>query len=172
MGPPLRCLSIRSPRLRKAHASSKWSPSGRKACRAFSQAPIVSHSRSPLSGGRLQVKVFPAGQLVGAMESFGAVSSGLADLYYASEITGILFTASTSFANPAVPSSSKIVKTSPKVATGPASPSCQLPVINLHKGFQGFSAFVGSGQYPRNPCNDISCWSQNRRAVTVLDSSS
>jgi hypothetical protein len=137
-----------------------------------SGADRVAQSITALSGGRLQVKVFPAGQLVGAMESFDAVSSGLADLYYASEITGILFTASTSFANPAVPSSSKIVKTSPKVATGPASPSCQLPVINLHKGFQGFSAFVGSGQYPRNPCNDISCWSQNRRAVTVLDSSS
>jgi TRAP-type mannitol/chloroaromatic compound transport system substrate-binding protein len=31
--------------------------------------------------------VFPAGQLVGAMESFDAVSSGLADMYHASEIT-------------------------------------------------------------------------------------
>jgi TRAP-type mannitol/chloroaromatic compound transport system substrate-binding protein len=47
----------------------------------------VAQSITALSGGRLQVKVFPAGQLVGAMESFDAVSSGLADLYHASEVT-------------------------------------------------------------------------------------
>src|SRR5262247_820581 len=40
-----------------------------------------------LSGGRLNVKVFAAGQLVSAFESFDAVSSGLADMYHASEIT-------------------------------------------------------------------------------------
>ena len=40
-----------------------------------------------LSEGRLNVKVFAAGQLVGAFESFDAVSSGLADMYHASEIT-------------------------------------------------------------------------------------
>jgi TRAP-type mannitol/chloroaromatic compound transport system substrate-binding protein len=40
-----------------------------------------------LSGGRLNVKVFAAGQLVGAMESFDAASSGLADMYHSSEIT-------------------------------------------------------------------------------------
>jgi hypothetical protein len=43
--------------------------------------------RAALSGGRLQVKVFPAGQLVGAMESFDAVSSGLAEFYHTSEVT-------------------------------------------------------------------------------------
>ena len=52
-----------------------------------SGADRVAQSITALSGGRLQVKVFPAGQLVGAMESFDAVSSGLADLYHASEIT-------------------------------------------------------------------------------------
>jgi TRAP-type mannitol/chloroaromatic compound transport system substrate-binding protein len=52
-----------------------------------SGADRVAQSISALSGGRLQVKVFPAGQLVGAMESFDAVSSGLADLYHASEVT-------------------------------------------------------------------------------------
>src|SRR3977135_2342207 len=43
-----------------------------------SGADRVAQSITALSGGRLQVKVFPAGQLVGAMESFDAVSSGLA----------------------------------------------------------------------------------------------
>ena len=52
-----------------------------------SGADRVAQSITALSGGRLQVKVFPAGQLVGAMESFDAVSSGLADLYHASEVT-------------------------------------------------------------------------------------
>src|SRR6516225_5837355 len=52
-----------------------------------SGADRVAQSITALSDGRLQVKVFPAGQLVGAMESFDAVSSGLADLYHASEIT-------------------------------------------------------------------------------------
>ena len=50
-------------------------------------AERVAQSITALSGGRLPVKVFPAGQLVGAMESFDAVSSGLADLYHGSEIT-------------------------------------------------------------------------------------
>ena len=40
-----------------------------------SGADRVAQSITALSGGRLQVKVFPAGQLVGAMESFDAVSS-------------------------------------------------------------------------------------------------
>ena len=52
-----------------------------------SGADRVAQSITALSGGRLQVKVFPAGQMVGAMESFDAVSSGLADLYHASEVT-------------------------------------------------------------------------------------
>src|SRR5262249_29216323 len=47
----------------------------------------VAQAITALSGGRLQVKVFPAGQLVGAMESFDAVSSGLADFYHGSEVT-------------------------------------------------------------------------------------
>src|SRR6202048_1265063 len=41
-----------------------------------SGADRVAQSITALSGGRLQVKVFPAGQRVGAMESFDAVSSG------------------------------------------------------------------------------------------------
>src|SRR5258708_36752080 len=52
-----------------------------------SGADRVAQSITALSGGRLQVKVSPAGQMVGAMESFDAVSSGLADLYHASEVT-------------------------------------------------------------------------------------
>ena len=52
-----------------------------------SAADRVAQSITALSGGRLQVKVFAAGQMVGAFESFEAVSSGLADMYHASEIT-------------------------------------------------------------------------------------
>jgi len=51
---------------RKARASSRWSPSGRRACPASNRAPIVSRNRSPrCRADGLQVKVFPAGQLVG-----------------------------------------------------------------------------------------------------------
>jgi len=52
-----------------------------------SGAERVAEAITSLSGGRLNVKVFAAGQLVGAFESFDAVSSGLADMYHASEIT-------------------------------------------------------------------------------------
>lgn len=52
-----------------------------------SAAERVAQSITALSGGRLQVKVFAAGQMVGAFESFDAVSSGLADMYHSSEIT-------------------------------------------------------------------------------------
>jgi TRAP-type mannitol/chloroaromatic compound transport system substrate-binding protein len=52
-----------------------------------SGAERVAAAIGALSGGRLNVKVFAAGQLVGAFESFDAVSSGLADMYHASEIT-------------------------------------------------------------------------------------
>jgi TRAP-type C4-dicarboxylate transport system substrate-binding protein len=44
-----------------------------------SGAERVAEAITSLSGGRLNVKVFAAGQLVGAFESFDAVSSGLAD---------------------------------------------------------------------------------------------
>jgi len=52
-----------------------------------SGAERVAQSITTLSAGRLQVKVFGAGQLVGAMESFDAVKSGVADFYHGSEIT-------------------------------------------------------------------------------------
>jgi TRAP-type mannitol/chloroaromatic compound transport system substrate-binding protein len=52
-----------------------------------SGAERVAQSITTLSGGRLQVKVFGAGQLVGAMESFDAVASNVADFYHGSEIT-------------------------------------------------------------------------------------
>ena len=50
-------------------------------------AERLAQSITALSGGRQQVKVFAAGQLVGAMKSFDAVASGLADLYHGSEVT-------------------------------------------------------------------------------------
>jgi TRAP-type mannitol/chloroaromatic compound transport system substrate-binding protein len=52
-----------------------------------SAAERVAKSITALSGGRLQVKVFAAGEMVSAFESFDAVSSGLADMYQSSEIT-------------------------------------------------------------------------------------
>ena len=52
-----------------------------------SSAERVAKSITALSGGRLQVKVFAAGEMVSAFESFDAVSSGLADMYHSSEIT-------------------------------------------------------------------------------------
>jgi TRAP-type mannitol/chloroaromatic compound transport system substrate-binding protein len=45
----------------------------------------VAQSITALSAGRLQVKVFAAGQMVGAFEAFDAVSSGLADIYHGAE---------------------------------------------------------------------------------------
>ena len=51
-----------------------------------SGAERLARSITALSGQRLNVKVFAAGELVGAFESFDAVSSGLADMYHASEI--------------------------------------------------------------------------------------
>jgi TRAP-type mannitol/chloroaromatic compound transport system substrate-binding protein len=52
-----------------------------------SAAERAAQAVTTLSDGRLNIKVFAAGQLVGALESFDAVSSGLADMYHSSEIT-------------------------------------------------------------------------------------
>lgn len=48
-------------------------------------AERVAHKIAALSGGRIQVKVFAANEMVGAFESFDAVSSGLADMYHGAE---------------------------------------------------------------------------------------
>src|SRR5215470_1566795 len=48
-------------------------------------AERVAQSITALSNGQLQVKVFAAGELVGAFESFDAVSSGIADMYHGAE---------------------------------------------------------------------------------------
>ncbi len=48
-------------------------------------AERVAKSITALSDGRLRVKVFAAGELVAALESFDAVSSGLADMYHGAE---------------------------------------------------------------------------------------
>ena len=45
-----------------------------------SAAERAAQSITALSGGRLNVKVFAAGELVGAMESCDAAGSGLADM--------------------------------------------------------------------------------------------
>lgn len=52
-----------------------------------SSAERVAKSITALSGERLQVKVFGAGELVPAFDSFDAVSSGFAEMYHSSEIT-------------------------------------------------------------------------------------
>ena len=48
-------------------------------------AERVAREIGALSEGRIQVKVFAANELVGAFESFDAVSSGLADMYHGAE---------------------------------------------------------------------------------------
>lgn len=48
-------------------------------------AERVAREIATLSGGRIQVRVFAANELVGAFESFDAVSSGLADMYHGAE---------------------------------------------------------------------------------------
>ena len=48
-------------------------------------AERVARSISALSGGRLQVTVFAAGELVGAFECFDAVGAGVADMYHSAE---------------------------------------------------------------------------------------
>ena len=48
-------------------------------------AERVAHEIAVLSGGRIQVRVFAANELVGAFELFDAVSSGLADMYHGAE---------------------------------------------------------------------------------------
>ncbi len=48
-------------------------------------AERVARTITALSGGRIQVKVFGANEMVGAFESFAAVASGLADMYHGAE---------------------------------------------------------------------------------------
>ena len=48
-------------------------------------AERVAREIATLSRGRIQIKVFAANELVGAFESFDAVSSGLADMYHGAE---------------------------------------------------------------------------------------
>ena len=48
-------------------------------------AERVAREIAALSEGRIRVKVFAANEMVGAFESFDAVSSGLADLYHGAE---------------------------------------------------------------------------------------
>ena len=71
---------------RKACANSKWSRVGRKACLAFRAARSELRKRSRrVTGKRLQVKVFAAGEMVKPFEVFDAVSSGVADMYHSAE---------------------------------------------------------------------------------------
>ncbi len=48
-------------------------------------AERVARTIASLSDGRIQIKVFGANEMVGAFESFAAVSSGLADMYHGAE---------------------------------------------------------------------------------------
>jgi hypothetical protein len=58
-----------------------WSPPGPRTSRAWAPAQTSSPSSSAtLSGGRIEVKVFGAGELVPAFEVFDAVSSGTAEM--------------------------------------------------------------------------------------------
>ena len=46
---------------------------------------LLARTITEASGGRLRVKVFAAGELVGAFEVFDAVAEGIADMYYSAE---------------------------------------------------------------------------------------
>lgn len=48
-------------------------------------ANLLARSITEASGGRLTVRTFGAGELVGAFEIFDAVSEGIADMYYSNE---------------------------------------------------------------------------------------
>jgi TRAP-type mannitol/chloroaromatic compound transport system substrate-binding protein len=48
-------------------------------------AERLGRSITAIAGGRLQVKVFHAGELVGPFEAFDAVSSGVAEMYHTAE---------------------------------------------------------------------------------------
>src|SRR5262249_59665785 len=48
-------------------------------------AERLGHGITEVTGGRLKVQVFGAGQLVSAFEVFDAVSSGVADMYHSAE---------------------------------------------------------------------------------------
>jgi TRAP-type mannitol/chloroaromatic compound transport system substrate-binding protein len=48
-------------------------------------AERVAREIGALSGGRIQVRVYAANEMVGAFESFDAVASGLADMYHGAE---------------------------------------------------------------------------------------
>jgi TRAP-type mannitol/chloroaromatic compound transport system substrate-binding protein len=50
-----------------------------------SSAERLGRAITAISGGRLKVQVFGAGQLVSAFEVFDAVSGGVADMYHSAE---------------------------------------------------------------------------------------
>lgn len=50
-----------------------------------SSAERLGRAITAITGGRLKVQVFGAGQLVSAFEVFDAVSSGVADMYHSAE---------------------------------------------------------------------------------------
>ena len=49
------------------------------------QAPKDLVEITAITGGRIKVKVFGAGELVGAFEAFDAVSTGVAEMYHTAE---------------------------------------------------------------------------------------
>ena len=77
---------LAAPALSKNRRQFRMATSWPKDFPGLGQMPnYFAKALSEMSGGRLEVKVFAAGELVGALECFDAVSTGAADMYHAAE---------------------------------------------------------------------------------------
>jgi len=77
---------LASPALSKNRRQFRMATSWPKDFPGLGQMPnYFAKALSDMSGGRLEVKVFAAGELVGALECFDATSTGAADMYHAAE---------------------------------------------------------------------------------------
>lgn len=77
---------LAAPALSKNRRQFRMATSWPKDFPGLGQMPnYFAKALSEMSGGRLEVKVFAAGELVGALECFDATSTGAADMYHAAE---------------------------------------------------------------------------------------
>lgn len=83
---PARSDNLSAPNLSQNRREFRLATSWPKDFPGLGQMPnYFAKALSDLSGGRLGVKVFAAGELVGALECFDAASTGAADMYHAAE---------------------------------------------------------------------------------------
>ncbi|MGB0908104.1 MAG: TRAP transporter substrate-binding protein [Maricaulaceae bacterium] len=83
---PKRSDNLSAPNLSQNRREFRLATSWPKDFPGLGQMPnYFAKALNELSGGRLNVKVFAAGELVGALECFDATSTGAADMYHAAE---------------------------------------------------------------------------------------